>query len=153
MHSSPPRRIPILVLLVGVVGLALAVLGDVACTPKQAETAARIASPVVRASCVVLRAVLDDGTVNELCATAADLAPLLEEILRARKSGEVPTAATSTPLLAVALDPPPVAATYRRAPRRRCVAWQHVGSYEDGGGSTDAAPPPSAVGSGRDGGR
>jgi hypothetical protein len=125
--SRPSPRIPLLVLLVSVIGLALSVVGDVGCTPKQADTIAKIAAPAVRASCVVLRAVLDDGTVNELCATAADLVPLLEEMLRARSAGETPVAATSTPLIAVALDPPPIASTYHHAPRRRCVSWQAIG--------------------------
>ncbi len=112
---------------VGAFVAALFALIVASCTPAQREAVA----PGVRASCVVLRALAQDGTVDEVCATAEELAPIVVELLSER--AESP-AAVSAPLVAFSLPPSP-----RRVPRRRCVSWVAVGALAPEGGTDGGA--------------
>lgn len=102
-----------------VVVLSALVAGGEACTPAQREAAI---APAVRASCIVLRAIAQDGGVDEVCATAEDLAPFVVELLhsmsKARAEASPPS---SPPVVAFAMASPS-----RRVPRRRCAQWVPV---------------------------
>jgi hypothetical protein len=91
-------------------------------------------APSVRGACVLLRAVLKDGSASEVCATAEDLAPLVSEILAAREERGEPTSTTSAALVAFKMIGP----TKLQA-KRRCAVWVAVEPKDGGGrdGSTD----------------
>lgn len=131
------RFAPLLLLLVGV-GFGAA------CSPRDRESVAPFVGPVVRATCILLRAFMKDGTTSEVCATAEDLAPLVSEIISEREErGEPPP---TGPIVAFAMPPPK-----KLQAKRRCAAWVPVESSKDGGASfRDASSP---AGRGGDGGR
>lgn len=107
--------------------LAVLFLVDLACTPSQ-----RALVPVAeKGACVLLRAFTESEAVDEVCATADDLAPFVPEILGAHASE---TRTTSAPLVALKMPPP----TKRvRAPaRRHCAVWVAA----DAGADADAGP-------------
>ncbi len=111
------------------VGAALAV---VACTPREREAVQPYVGPATSIGCILLRAFTTSGTVDEVCATAEELAPFVQSILEARNlpSHEPLTAQE----LRVAFSVPPPA---RPVARRRCVAWEQIEPvrvYKDGGG-------------------
>lgn len=95
---------------------------------EHAPPPAKAVEPAVRAGCVLLRAFMSDGELEEICATAEELAPLLFELLSERaergpsaSSSSRPDVGPSVPLLAVALDAPK-----KRVPKRRCAQWVPV---------------------------
>lgn len=95
-------------------------VAQIACSPAQRETVREVTPPATRALCVLLRAFSSSGTVDEVCATAEELAPFVPEILAARaerKDGR-PVASTIAASVAFVMPEPP-----RPVPRRRCVAW------------------------------
>lgn len=123
----------------GVFGFAVAV----ACTPAQREAARELAPAAIRAGCVLLRALADDDTPREVCATAEDLLPLLEEILSEREErarvraallGREPVEAAPRVAFAFPELPPKV-----RAPRRRCIAWAEPKKRDAGAEATKDA--------------
>lgn len=108
--------------------LAVPIAGAAAsCTPAQRETVREVAPPLVRATCVFLRAFTSDGRVDEVCATAEDLAPFISEIEALHRSRGVVEPQPST-VLAFSLPAPS-----RPVPRRRCVAWAPIAPLPDGG--------------------
>jgi len=121
----------------------LLVAGLVVCTPAQRETARTLAPVLERIACVVLRAATTDGTVDQICATADELAPLVRTLLESRAAaGDALAlegdASTSRVSLAVALQPiAELPAPKRRVARRHCALWLPVASSTDG--SADAA--------------
>lgn len=119
-----------------VVGFVLGLL--VACSPAQRETVREIAPPATRALCVLLRAFTSSGTVDEVCATAEDLAPFVSEILAEHAAREGRGGAVMPPGVALAFSMPPPP---RPVPRRRCVQWVDLSGSIDAG-SSDAAPVP-----------
>lgn len=107
------------------IGVALVV----SCTPQQARDLTRSTPAIVDASCVLLRALTDDGTTKEICATADELAPFLSELLSAHKAEEDKPV---TFMVAAALPAPK-----RKPPRRRCVEWRYLGTEDGGKGGDD----------------
>lgn len=103
----------------------------IACTPAQREMVRELAPPAVKAGCVLVRALADDDTPREVCATAEDLLPLLDELLaeREEKARARETAEPAALRVAYAFPEVPKA----RAPRRRCVAWVSSKSAKDAG--------------------
>lgn len=96
----------------------------VACDSRLREPA-HVVTPAVRATCILIRAFTSDGVLDEVCATAEDLAPLIGEILAVHAANESKAAAESThlpakpePLLAFTIPP-----MKRPQPKRRCVQW------------------------------
>lgn len=121
------------------VGLALATaLVVVSCSSAQRATERRVIPPVVRASCVVLRAFVGER-LEEVCATVDELIPLLSEILAQRalagQGGDM--GALGDYAVSVELEPAhdASAAVVKRPAARRCVAWVPVGSSTDAGSS------------------
>ena len=112
------------------IGFGVGVLagGELACSPSSRETVREIVPPATRALCILLHAITSSGTVDEVCATAEELAPFVPEIL-ARRS-ETPAAGKPSQSLQVAavFDAPA-----RPVPRRRGVAWIPLASLNDGG--------------------
>lgn len=102
-------------------------LAVLSCGPRGVEAFGRAIPPVVEASCVLVRAFLNDGTAEEICATAEDLAPFVPELLSAREQPAQKEAAARV-VMAAALPAPT-----RKLPRRRCVEWQTVSLVRDGG--------------------
>lgn len=105
-----------------------------ACIPK--EDVAKTIPAAERATCALLRVLTPEGAIQEICATADDLAPFISDLLAARdeasKKGEV-----VEPLriaAAVTLPPPK-----KRVPQRHCVKWEQVAKGAGEGGA-DAAP-------------
>lgn len=123
-------------LVVPVVALASFVCGSFACSPHQVRTLERALPPAIEASCVLVRAFLNDGTAEEICATAEDLAPFVPELLSAREQ-PAQKEASARVVVAAALPAPA-----RKLPRRRCVEWKIVnladGGKEDSGGGSGA---------------
>lgn len=115
-------------------GFALGLL--VACSPAQRETVREVAPPATRALCVLLRAFTSSGSVEEVCATAEDLAPFISEILAAHaaKEGREGAVMPSGVALAFSMPAPP-----RPVPRRRCVSWVTLSTSNDAGFVSDAA--------------
>jgi hypothetical protein len=81
--------------------------------------ASRLVEPATKMTCVVLRARTTSGTVDEICATAEELAPLVPELLAERAEAEGPK--PSRAFVAFALEAPAEPVT-----RRRCVAWRSL---------------------------
>lgn len=114
--------------------LALGVaVAAVSCLPK--EDLGKTVPAAERATCALLRVLTPDGAIQEICATADDLAPFISDLLAARdeasKKGEV-----VEPLrvaAAVTLPPPK-----KRVAQRHCVKWEPVAAPKQGG--ADAAP-------------
>lgn len=102
--------------------MVLLALG-VSCAPRAPGEPSPVeaVTPAVRATCILLRAFVADGTLHEVCATADELAPLVEEIIAEREQRAVPPPAAVRVAFAVP-------APQRAIPRRRCVQWQHVGA-------------------------
>lgn len=101
-------------------------VAGVACAPGELVEPAHVVTPATKAACILIRAFVNEGTLREVCATAEDLAPLVEEIIAEREAAPAPSSAATTSV-AFALSAPP-----RRVPRRRCVQWQHVGGNDSG---------------------
>lgn len=112
-----------------------------ACTPAQREAVRELAPPVVKAGCVLVRALADDETPREVCATAEDLLPLLDELLAEREE----RARVRLAMAAPPVEPTPVVAfafpdvPKARAPRRRCVAWASAKTTKDAGAEGGAS--------------
>ncbi len=107
------------------------------CTPAQKADVAIVAPALKRAACVVLHAAAHDGTIDTICATADELAPIVRTLLEARATE--PDAGTSTLGLAVALRPiAELAVSPRRVARRHCALWVPVVRSE--AGALDASP-------------
>lgn len=105
------------------------VLSDTGCTPDQRAAI----EPGVRVGCILLRALSTSGAVDEVCATADELAPYVSDILAKREAAELGDVAEASSFVAFSMPTPA-----RRIPRRRCVSWVPVPkrvSYEteDGG--------------------
>lgn len=114
------------------IGLSIGLLAS--CSSGE-HAAAPLVPVIERASCVLLRAVTTSGTVDEVCATADELAPLISEILAMREAGESPPhVAAMPPRMAAAMAPPP-----RRVARRRCLEWGEVPASSDGDASPSGA--------------
>jgi hypothetical protein len=110
--------------------LASSVLAvDASCSPAFEKDAGALVVPAVRAGCVLLRMLTDDGGVDEVCATAEDLAPFVGEIALAHASNADAGAPEAAPLLAFTVAP-----SKRKAPRRRCVQWALVSDAGVNGG-------------------
>jgi hypothetical protein len=65
------------------VTVAMLALGQPACTNESRQTA-RTVVDIASVSCVLLRATTDDGRAKQVCATEAELAPLVDRLLSAR---------------------------------------------------------------------
>lgn len=87
----------------------------------------KLVTPGVKAGCILLRAITEDGTVDEVCATAEDLAPLIGEILAEHDKNRA-AAEKASPLVAFTIAPPK-----RPAPKRRCSQWVTLSALHDGG--------------------
>jgi hypothetical protein len=87
--------------------------------------AARYVEPATRMTCILLRAFTTDGTVDEICATAEELAPFVPELIatRAERGGPVPSRAFVAYSFEAPINP---------VPRRRCVAWQVLPEVDGG---------------------
>jgi len=103
-HRGPPavvaaRRLLVLFVLAFVAAVAFVLL-LAAC----AGGAPTVVAPIERATCVLLRAEYDDATVDEICATADELAPLVPLLVAERRARRVDAGAlTERP---ASLDPP-----------------------------------------------
>lgn len=106
--------------------VATAILAVPSCGPRELEPR-QVVPPAVRAGCILLRAFTDDGRLDEVCATAEDLAPLFGELLAEHEKNSSPEQKNASPLLAFTLAPPK-----KPAPRRRCAQWVTL-SASDGG--------------------
>jgi hypothetical protein len=129
------------------VGFVLGLL--VACSPAQRETVREVAPPATRALCVLLRAFTSSGTVDEVCATAEDLAPFVSEILAQHAAREGREGAAVPPGVALAFSMP---APARPVPRRRCVSWVTLSTSKDAGIVSDGAVDGDSRGGTADGG-
>jgi len=98
-----------------------------ACDRQDARAVAPYVAPIVRATCVLVRALSTDGNRLEACATAEELAPFIEELLSARERSPA-RAESSGPILAFALTAP-----RRAVARRKCERWVTVSHDADGG--------------------
>lgn len=115
----------------GLIGLAMMVLvGLVDCGPGGIEPS-HIITPATRVTCILLRAFTESGTLEEVCATAEELAPLIEEIIAEREEIAPQEQKASAATVAFSLAAPP-----KRVPRRRCMQWQYLGGD---GGTGDAS--------------
>jgi hypothetical protein len=123
------RILPVLIAFV--VGVVLA-----SCSPAHRETVREIAPPATRALCVLLRAMTSSGGIDEVCATAEDLAPFISEILaeHAAREGREGAVMPSGVALAFSMPAPP-----RPVPRRRCVSWVDLSGSSDAGIVRDGA--------------
>ncbi len=65
------------------VGLAALVVGPPACSPANRD-AVKKAVDIASVACVLLRGAVTDGQVQEVCATEAELAPLVKDLVVAR---------------------------------------------------------------------
>lgn len=111
-------------------------LEQASCTPEQIEHVRTVAPPVIRAGCVLLRAFTSDGALEEVCATAEELAPLVHEMIEERERSRVDsTPDAGAPMLAFSFEAP-----RRRYPRRRCVTWTEVDGGRARRTDRDAAP-------------
>ncbi len=100
------------------------------CTPGQRAAI----EPGVREGCILLRAVSPSGTIDEVCATADELAPYVSDLLAKREAAELGDVAEASNFVAFSMPTPA-----RRIPRRRCVSWVPVPqrvSYETDGGDS-----------------
>ena len=113
-----------IVLYVALVGAGFAF--SLACTPEQRGALAKSVPIIERGSCAIISAFTDDGTVQRVCATADDLAPLIDEL----------TATSSEPLTSAEVEfrPAPKTPRKRKPARRHCAAWIYVDA-----GLTDAS--------------
>lgn len=122
-----------------------------ACSPSSRETVREVAPPAQKALCILLRALTNSGTIDEVCATLDELAPFVPEILARRESGDAPPGAAQALRVAAAFEAPS-----RPVPRRRCVQWVDLASLRDAGtaglSGRDAAADAAAAGA-TDGGR
>lgn len=114
--------------------------GAVACTPRDREAVTPLVKPATSITCILLRALTTSGTVDEVCATADELAPYVTDILARRELGDAgEDVAEASSFVAMAMPAP-----RRRVPRRRCVSWVSIASLGDAGragledGGTDA---------------
>ncbi len=105
---------------------------DTSCTPAQRESAAPIVPAAVQAGCILFRAVMQDGRVDEVCATVEDLAPIFGELLAAHNANADAGAPEAKPLLAFTI---PASTVKKAAPRRRCAQWV---STADAGAEVDS---------------
>lgn len=112
--------------LLGVFAVLVMLLVSEACTPQ--DRAAAIPA-LERATCVLLRAVTNSGTLDEVCATADELAPFLPEIIEARHGR--PSLESPAPVVAFSMPAPK-----RPAPKRRCSSWIVL----DAGADAEAGP-------------
>lgn len=109
------------------------VLVVAACMPARAsEEPPYVVTPAVKATCVVLRAVTTSGVVDEICATAEELAPFVAELIAERAEADGGAPPEVRPELAFKLPASP-----RRVPRRRCVQWAPIVSTTDAGDGGD----------------
>lgn len=125
------RARPLLVGFVLGVAACIPALSICACTPAQRTEFAPLVKPAERVTCIVLRALTTSGTLDEICATADELAPYVPELLASR--GETPRAAEQR--MSVAFVAP---APARPVPRRHCALWVPAGAparITDGGDS------------------
>jgi hypothetical protein len=90
-----------------------------------ADRSVRAVEPAARMTCILLRALTTSGAVDEICATAEELAPFVPELIARRAEEQGPTPARA--FMAFSLEASPVA-----VPRRRCVAWR---TFEADGGA------------------
>lgn len=102
-------------------------VAGLACGPIPIEPS-HVVTPAANIACVLLRAFGADGTLQEVCATAEELAPLVEEVISQRELVPPSDQKASAATVAFSFPAPP-----RRVPRRRCVQWQHVGAEDSGG--------------------
>lgn len=65
---------------------ALMAATDLRCSPRDTQIA-RTVVDIASVTCVILRAQVDDGTVQEICATADDLKPWATVLLQSRAHG------------------------------------------------------------------
>ena len=137
-------------LAIGLVALGVGISagGELACSPGARETVREVAPPAQRALCILLRAVTTSGTLDEVCATLDELAPLVPEILARRESGETPPSAAQALRVAAAFEAPP-----RPVARRRCVQWVPIASLTDAGGARLSEQDSGGADGGSDGGR
>jgi hypothetical protein len=112
--------------LVFVVVVFAAGFGLGACAHLEPE---HIITPATRVTCILLRAFVDTGKLEEVCATAEELAPLVEEIIAEREATPPQDQKASAALVAFSLPAPA-----RRVPRRRCASWTYLGGSDSGPG-------------------
>lgn len=102
-----------------------------ACTPAQRADMGAALPVVEKVSCVLLRAATESGTVDEVCATADELAPLVPDLLAERKEHpQWETDAGPRLVLAFAMNAP----KRRPPPRRHCTQWTAVDAGADARG-------------------
>lgn len=91
--------------------------GGLACMPGDREAVAPLVKPATSITCILLRAFTTSGAVDEVCATADELAPYVTDILARREAGDVEAGdvAQASSFVAMAMPAP-----RRRVPRRRC---------------------------------
>jgi hypothetical protein len=105
---------------------AVAVLAAIcACTPAERQEIIKDVPAAERATCVVLRAITHDGVVEEICATADELAPLVPDLVSDRGASD---AAPPVGFVAMKLSAPT-----KRVPKRHCAVWVSVDAGKDGG--------------------
>lgn len=113
--------------------MLFAFASGLACGHARPPDASKIVPPVTKAGCILLRAFVG-GKVDEVCATAEDLAPLIGEILAEHEknvqAGDEPPAA---PMVAFTIAEPK-----KPKPKRRCAQWIDLRSREPPDGASDA---------------
>ena len=112
-----------------VLGVVFIVLGLVDCGPGGVEPE-HVITPAFKATCILIRAFVSSGTMQEVSATADELAPLVEEIIAEREATSPQEQRASAATVAFSMPAPP-----KRVPRRRCIQWHVLG---DDGGTGDA---------------
>lgn len=113
------RAFPLLVGVALGVGACMPALAICSCSPADRAELAPLVKPAERLACIVLRALTTSGDVDEVCATADELAAYVPDLLASR--GEAPRAVESKMAVAFAVPPPK-----RPVPRRHCAMWVPV---------------------------
>ena len=121
---------------------AVAMMLVTSCGPEGIEPKS-VVTPATRATCILLRAFVSDGKLQEVCATAEELAPLVEEIIAEREEAPPGEQRSSAATVAFSLPAPS-----RKVPRRRCIQWQYL-SGGDGGPGDAGSRSGNAEGGGR----
>lgn len=129
MMMNVLRRVVFFVALMFAVPVSLGV-ATTACEHIEPQ---HIVTPAVRASCILIRAFVSSGSMQEVCATADELAPLVEQIIADREETSPQEQRASAASVAFSLPAPP-----KRVPRRRCVQW-HVLGDDSGTGDESSA--------------
>lgn len=127
-----PRAPATAVVVTFLLSLAIS-LSLVDCGPGGIEPA-HVIGPATRVTCILLRAFTESGTLEEVCATADELAPLIEEIIAEREEKAPIEQTASKATVAFSFAAPP-----RRVPRRRCTQWQYLGGLDSGTRDADSS--------------